>query len=334
MLFQQSRLDLVLLAQHSRRHGGYQGQGDDQTGQQGIGHGERQVGKQLPGDARDKHDGQEHADGGQGRGRHRPRHLLRAGDGGLDDVGALGPQTVNILNDHHGVIHQHTHRHGKAGQGDHVDGHAGEVHQHDGKDHADGDGAEGNKRGAQIPQEQEQHQDRKHRAKQQAVQDGVDDQVDIVALAHQGHEAQARVFLFQSPEARFNVVGGLGGCVGALLFKAQHDAVLAVELGVGFVPVVGEHDHRHVLQPHGVDAVNARVEQEKIFQRLLVGNLVAHGDHVFDPVLLRVSRGHGEILGGEDLRYHFHGDDIIQVGLVQRVLPIAFHGVQTAFDLA
>ena len=334
MLFQKPRLDLVLPAQHPRRHGGHQCQGNDQACQQGIGHGERQIGKQLLGDTRDEHDGQEHADGGQRGGRHRPRHLSCAGDGGLNDVGPLGPQAVNILDDHHGVIHQHTHRHGKAGQRDHIDGHAGEVHQHDGKDHADGDGAKGDKGWAQIPQEQEQDQDREHRTQQEAIQNGINDQIDIVALTHQGHEAQARVFLFQRPEARFNVVGSLGGGVGALLFKAQHDAVLAVELGVGRVPVVGEHDHRHILQPHGVDAVNARVEQDKIFQRLLIRDLVAHGDHVFDPVLLRVSRRHGKILGGEDLRYHFHGDDVVQVGLVQRVLPAAFHGVQTAFDLA
>ena len=189
MLFQKPRLDLVLPAQHPRRHGRHQCQGNDQACQQGIGHGERQIGKQLLGDTRDEHDGQEHADGGQGRGRHRPRHLSCAGDGGLNDVGPLGPQAVNILDDHHGVIHQHTHRHGKAGQGDHVDGHAGEVHQHDGKDHADGDGAKGDKGWAQIPQEQEQDQDREHRTQQEAIQNGINDQIDIVALTHQGHEA-------------------------------------------------------------------------------------------------------------------------------------------------
>ena len=93
--------------------------------------------------------------------------VLKVGHHGSDtSTGYRFLNEVNILDDHHGVIHQHTHRHGKAGQRDHIDGHAGEVHQHDSKDHADGDGAKGDKGWAQIPQEQEQDQDREHRTQQ------------------------------------------------------------------------------------------------------------------------------------------------------------------------
>ena len=112
---------------------------------------------------------------------------------------------------------------------------------------SDGNGAKGNKRGLQILQKQEQNQHGKHRAQQQAVQNGLYDDVDVVTLVHQGHELQPGILRLQLPEALGNVVGGLGGGVGALLFKAQHDAVLAVELGVGLVAVVGYDHNGHIL---------------------------------------------------------------------------------------
>ena len=106
----------LLLLQHTRCHGRHQRQRHDQTGQKRIRHGQRQIGKQLAGDALHKDDGGKHADGRQRRGGDGAQHLLGAGYGGLCHAGALGTQTVDIFNDHHRVIHQHTHRHRKAAE--------------------------------------------------------------------------------------------------------------------------------------------------------------------------------------------------------------------------
>ena len=296
-LIQQAGLDGLLLFQHPCRHGRHQGQGNDQAGQKREGHGQSQVREQLLGDALHKHDGQEHAHGGQGGGSNGPQHLARAGHRRLANVGPLGAQAINILNDHHGVIHQHAHRHGQARQGDHVDGDAGEVHQHHGEDHADGDGAQGDHRGPQVPQEQVQDQHREQRAPAQRRQNGVDDKVYVVPLVHQGHEGKPLVLRLQLPEAVVDVVGHLRRGVGRLLVEGDDDAVLAVELVVDLRGVVGDGHVGHVLHADGVDAVHPQVKEHQILQVLPGVDGIAHGDHVVDAVLLKISGGHGEVLG-------------------------------------
>ena len=96
-------------------------------------------------------------------------------------------------------------------------------------------------------QEQEQDQHSEQRTQQQAVHNGLHDDIDVVALVHQGDELQSGVLRLQFPEAACNVVGGFGSGVGTLLFKAQHDTVLAVELGVGLVMIVGDDNRGNIL---------------------------------------------------------------------------------------
>ena len=294
---QQTRLLGLFLAEHAGGHGGHQGQGHNEAGQQGIGHGQGQVREQLLGDALHKHDGQKYAHGGQGRGGDGAQHLPRTGHRRLDDGGPLGAQTIDVLNDHHRVIHQHAHRHGQAGQGDHIDGDAGEVHEHHGEDHADGDGAQGDDGGTQVPQEQVQDQHREQRAPAQRGQNGVDDKVYVVPLVHQGHEGKALVLRLQLPEAAVDVVGHLRRGVGGLLVEGDDDAVLAVELVVDLRGVVGDGHVGHVLHADGVDAVHPQVKEHQVLQVLAGVDGVAHGNHIVDAVLLQIPGGHGEVLG-------------------------------------
>ena len=184
----------AVLFQHTGGHGGHQRQCDDQTGQQGVAHGQRQIGEQFPGDAVHEHDGQEHTDGGQCGGRDGAGHLPGTGHRRLNGIGAVGAQPVDVLNDHHRVVHKHTHGDGQAGQGDDIQRHPGEVHEHDGKHQTQGDGAQGDEGGADIPEEQEQNQDGKQRAESQTFQNGADDQIDVVPLVHQGIEFQPLIF--------------------------------------------------------------------------------------------------------------------------------------------
>ena len=227
-LVQQPCLLLGDTPQHTAAHGGHHSQGHQQAGHEGVGHGEGKVGKEVLRKALHKHDGQKDAHGGEGGGDHSARHLLGAGHGGLNDRCALVAETVDILDDHHRVIHQHTYRHRQARQGDHVDGHAGEIHQHNGENHAGGDGDKGNEGGSPVTEEEKQHQHGEQRAPQQGGENGLHNEVDIVALIHEGMEVEAVIFLAELGETAGDVVADLGGSVGGLLGKGGDDTIDAV----------------------------------------------------------------------------------------------------------
>ena len=141
------------------------------------------------------------------------------------------------------------------------------------------------------------------------------------------------ILLLQLAEAGVDVLGGAGGGVGALFFKAQGDALLPVQAGIGFVPVVRQGHNGHILQPDGVHAVHAGVEEQQIFQHFQVGDFLAHGYHVADTVLGDVARGHVEALGFENTGDHIHGEDVVQIGLGQGILTAGFNGIQAAVHL-
>ena len=260
-LIQQARLHGLLLLQHTRRHSRNQGQGNQKAGQEGEGHGQGQVCEELLGNALHEHDGQKHAHGGQGGGGDGPQHLARSGHRRLAHIGTLRAEPINILNDHHGVIHQHTHRHGQARQGDHVDGDTAEIHEDHGENDADGDGDQGDDRGAQVTQEQIQDQNGKQGAPGQAGKDGADDDANIIPLVHKGGEVQAVVLLRQLVEAVGDVFGHLRRGIVGLLIKGDGDAVFAVELGIDLIAVIGDEYLRHILQADGVYPLQAQVQQ-------------------------------------------------------------------------
>ena len=326
-------LHRLILFEHTACHSRHQGQRNDERRYQRIGHGQRQVSKQLFGQAIHKDNGHKDADRCEGRRGDRTHHLSGTGYCRLDHIGALGTEPVDIFNNHNGVIHQHTYRNGKARQGDHIEGNSGKIHQNNGKDHADGNGAKGDKGGAHIPQEQKQDQHREHRTQEQILQNGFHDHVDVVTLVHEGYKLQTFIFLFQFPEPGVDILGGLGSCVGALLFKAQHQAVGTVQFCIGFVPVIGEDYHSHILQIDGINAFHSHVEQQQILQHFQLRDLVADGDHIVDPIFFHISGGHGKVLGHKDLGYHIHGDDIVQIRLLQCIRPALFQGVKAGIDL-
>ena len=320
-LIQQPRLLHQRTLEHTAGHGGHHGQRHQQAGQQRIGHGQGQIGEQLPCQTLHEHNGGEHAHGGQRTGRDGAQHLLRAGHGGLHHRGAPGTEPVDILDDHHGVIHQHTHRHRKAAEGDHVDGNAGEVHQHDGEDHADGNGDQGDEGGPPVPQEQEQHHHGEQCAPQQGREDGLHDQVDIVALIHQRLKAEALVLLRQLVQPGRDVVRHLRRGVVGLLAEGGDDAVVAVELGVDLIGVIGIEHGGHIAEADGLHALDAQIEQHHVLQLFGGGDLVVHGYHIADAVLIGyVAGGHREVLGCQQLLDHGHRQHAVQIQLLQHLL--------------
>ena len=319
-LIQQAGLLHQRTLQHTAGHGGHHRQRHQKAGQQRIGDGQGQVGKQLTGQALHKHDRREHAHGGQGAGGDGAQHLLCAGHGGLHHRGAFCAEPVDIFDDHHGVIHQHAHRHQQTAEGDHVDGDAGEVHQHHGKDHAGGDGDQGDQGRPPVTQEQEQHHHGEQRAPQKGRDDGLHDQVDIVALIHQGLEADALILLRQLIQTGGDIVGDLRRGVVGLFGKGGDNAVFAVQLGIDLIGVVGIKHGGHVAEADGLHAVDAQIEQHHILQLLRGADLVAHGHHVADAVIVvDVPGGHREVLRRQQLLDHGDGQHAVQIQLFQHL---------------
>ncbi len=84
-------------------------------------------------DAGGEHHRQEHAHRGEGGGHHRHAHLLCALHGSAGRRDAPAAQTVDVLNDDHRVIHQHTNAEGEARKGHDVQVQPGKVHEHHGE---------------------------------------------------------------------------------------------------------------------------------------------------------------------------------------------------------
>ena len=157
--------------------------------------------------------------------------------------------------------------------------------------------------------------------------------MDVVALIHQRHKLQSGVLRLQLAEAGVDVLRCTGGGIGALLFKAEDDALIAVEAGVGFVPVVGEEHLCHILQADWLHSLNVQVKEQQVLQGVQIGNLLTHGHHVADAVLRHIARRHIEALGAENVRDGVHGQNMIQVCFAEGILAAGFQRIHAAVHL-
>ncbi len=228
-------------------HGRHQSDGHEQAGQQGVSNGQGHVSKQLAGDPLYKYNGQKHAHSGQGGGNNGPRDLHRPLNRGLGSRTPLIAQAVDVLNHHHRVVHQHTHPHSQAGQGNHVQGDPGEVHEHNGHQQGDGDGKGNHNRGPDVLQKQQENQHCQGRAQNQVLQHSVHHNIDVIPLVGQGGEAQALIFAGELLKPLQYVLGHLGCGVGGLFGKGEHQAVFPVDFGVELMAVVLQSHIRHVF---------------------------------------------------------------------------------------
>ena len=316
-------LALLALLQQRRAHGRNQRQRHDQRGQQRIGDGQRDILEQLARHALQKHDGQKHADGGQRGREQRAGHLIGALDAGLQDRQLLLiAQSVDVLDDHDGIVHQHTDGQGKSAQRNDVQRDVGEIHAHQSRHHAQRYGAGDDDGGPQIGQEDGQHDHGQDRAHAQALQHGIDNQVDVHALIHQRGEAQVPVPGGQPGECIGDLLTDLGGGGGGLLGEGQRHGGIAVDDGEHLVAVVGSLHAGHVHQAHLVHGVQTHLEQHQILQLVDAPELVAHTHQILIVALVHVARGHGDVLRAQNLGDHLHGDDAVDVGVLQRLVAL------------
>src|SRR5690606_17288995 len=93
----------------------------------------------LPGHALDEDDGEEHRDGGEGRGNDGAAHLLGATDRGLAGTVAFFATAVDALEHHDGVVDEHANAQGEPTEAHDVEGDIGEVERGKRDHEADGD---------------------------------------------------------------------------------------------------------------------------------------------------------------------------------------------------
>ena len=94
-------LNRRILFQHPACHGRHQRQRDDKGCHQCKGHGQRQIHKELSGNALNEYDRQKHADRRQRGCSDGAYHLSGTGNRCLNRIGAFGTKPVDIFDDNH-----------------------------------------------------------------------------------------------------------------------------------------------------------------------------------------------------------------------------------------
>ena len=315
---------LPLLFQQTRGHGGHHGHRHDQAGQQRKRDGQAQIHKQIVGQSGDEHHGQEHADGGQRGGEQRAGHLAHAVDAGVQDGHVLlVAQSIDVFNGDDGVVHQHADAQRQSRKRQHVERNAREIHAHERRHHAQRNRDGHDDRRPPVHQEQQQHQHRQNAARNQIVQHGIDDDVDVIALIEQVDHRQSALLRHQLGALLSHAVGDVGGGEGGLLLDGQQNAVLAVDLGEGFVGVVGDLHAGHVGQAHLVHGIHADGKQLQPLQFVDGFELVAHAHQIFVVVhVVDIAGGHGQVLRAQQSGHGVHGDDPVQTGVGQRLVAL------------
>ena len=319
------------------RRGNRQGhdEGSSQTVADAHGHGLQQA---LD-DTRCEDDGQEHADRGKGGSHDGHAHLLGALDRRAGSGHAAAAQTVDVLDDDDGVVHQHTNAEGQARQRHNIHIQTGEVHEHHGKQHRQRDTDADHQRGLDILEEDGQHDDGKGRTDEHTAQDAADDDADVVALVGQHDHMQAIVFLFQLLEGSLAVAGNFTGAGRIALEDLQHHGALAVQAGKAVLRVVNDLHIGHVRQADIAKAIH--MEQQGTGDILdavvLLADLQQPG---LVAGILDITGGHGEVLGIDQLcqrvniqhlghvgvlHGHLLGILVLLLGIFQLLLVIVQH---------
>ena len=136
------------------------GQRADQRGEQRERHGQGERQEELRDETADEPERQEDRDGRQRAGGDRPGDLARTVDGRRQAILAERPVPVDVLEDDDRVVHDSAHGDREAAQGHDVDGHPGQLHDHERGQDRERDADRGDDRGADAEQEQEDRQDR------------------------------------------------------------------------------------------------------------------------------------------------------------------------------
>ena len=303
---------LLCILQHGGGGCGHDGQRYQQGGCQTVADAKAQRKQQLPDHAGGKHHRQEHANCGQSGGNDGAGHLLGTLDSGSGSADATGPETINILDDNDGVVHQHADAKGEAAEGHHIQGNIGKVHQHQGEKHGKRDADGDDQRRLYILEEQRKDDDRQDRTHDDAGKNRINDQIDIAALVHEGGQVGAFILAFQLGKGFLAVFRGLICTGGAAFENAEDDSLLAVEAGVAEACVVDDGDGGYIGNAHLTDAVHAH--QQRAGDVLHAGVFIAYLQKPAVVIgIVDITGRHGEVLGVDQLGKHAHREQLVQI---------------------
>ena len=137
-------------------------------------HDPTQLLEQDTGDTRQHRQRHEHRTDHQRRGDHGYPHLVRRIDGRLTRVRASVDMRGDVLQDHNGIVHHHTHGNGKGTEGDDVQRTVNTQQVKECDQQGDWDGQSDNHTGTPLTQEEEHHEDHEEDRIQHSLFQGID----------------------------------------------------------------------------------------------------------------------------------------------------------------
>ena len=221
---------------HGHKQGGSQRKGN------GQGEGQHELTHQTGG----KDDREEDADRGQSGADYGSGHLLCPVDSRVRGGKSLIPQTVDVFDDHNGIVHQHSDGQRQAEEGHHIDRNPGKIHDDDSRQDREGDGEGHHQSRPDIKQKDREDQHRQTGTDQHTLEDRADDHVDIVSLVHQTDDVKPRILRLQVLDHLLYQIGYLRGSRGAPLEDGKDDAPFSVDLGIGIPGVIGNSKLRDI----------------------------------------------------------------------------------------
>ena len=310
------------------QHGNH-AQGYQQCGQQGAGHDQGLIGKQLAGNALDKHHRKEHRHRGQGRGGDRQRHLGGPAAGRLQTGVTRLQASRDGFQHHDGRVDQKPDGQGDAAQRHDVETESGAVHENEAGQHRHRDGRRDNESGADIAQEQVQHQHRQNAAEQTGLHHPADRGLDETRLIKQ--QVQRHIGgqgVGQGVKSRPHLIGHCHRVAIALAEDGQFHrlAPLDADDGVALLVALG-----HLGQIAQADDLIILAEQDELTHVRQRGVLIAGAHQVAQAALVDAAAGQIDVLLGQAL------DDLVtaeaqagQAGQIQIDLNLV---LQAAADL-
>ena len=291
-----------------------------QRGKDGDGDRERLVAEELSGDSLHEDDGQEHGDGGQGRGDHRTRDLHRSGDRRIPRGLAPVAPAVDRLQHHDGVVEQHADPEREPAERHDVQGKPHLLHHEEGGDHRDGNGHRDHRRRPPVAEKQRDHQDGEQAplpGVPHDLRDRAFDELRLIEEDGQRHPGGNRVL--HRFELRPDAFGHPHRVRVSLLEDPHLDALGAALPQDHFLILEPGADFRHVAEPHEPPAGVLHDHRTDAVQRV---QLVQRPDQVAGLVLVHAAAGEvhvvlgqrrpdlrdGDVVGGQPPFVHIHLD--------------------------
>ena len=250
-------------------------QGDDGAGgKKGRDHtendGEAQMAEQLAGHAGEQRQRQKHDAGGGGGSCDTAQDIFRALQRSF--IEAKLPHILlaeAAVQDHDGVVHDHTYAKNQGADRDEVHGKAHGAHTAEGHHDRHRDGGTDDQGSLQIPEKDEQDHHGQHDSQGQRLEHALQAVLDIVRGVADNLHAEGRVLLLQGVEGLMDCPGHVHRGSALLLGDRDRDDILAIVAGYA-LPVfqlivdrrhVGQMDHLSApeRQRDGLDRLNALV---------------------------------------------------------------------------